>query len=245
MTSTAFLPRRRRLRLGTAMVAAVTAGSLALAAAPAGAATAPAVTLAGHQVSTSAGHGLKHTRTVVTGLTGVAATPATRIIAKVNAVTKKALATSPGDLGYVAENDDVVTFVRADARYVTVSQQRYFFYYQAAHGESWVDPLTFDRTTGALLTLHSFAAKGQESTLLHRLSVATRSALKKRGADPIAYVDGTTPKYANFASFEPLPTGLLVEFPQGAVDAEAAGPLTVLVHWATLKGLVGLPLPTK
>ena len=35
------------------------------------------------------------------------------------------------------------------------------------------------------------------------------------------------------------------KFPQGAVDAEAAGPLSVLAHWATLKGLIGFPLPTK
>ena len=212
---------------------------------PGGRAATPPVAVVGHQVSTPAGHGLAHKRTVLTGITGVAAAPAARIVAKVNAVTKAALVNPPGDLDVAAENDDTVSFVRADAHYVTLSQDRYFMYFEAAHGESWVDPLTFDRRTGALLTLHTFAAKGKEKALLHRLSVATRAALKKRGGDLLMYQDGTSPKYTNFASFEPLPAGMLVEFGQGAVDAEAAGPITVLVHWPTLKGLIGLPLPTK
>lgn len=232
----------------TAILAALSA-SVAVAgfgvAAPAHAAATQRVGLTAHQVSTPVGHGLQHTRTVVTGLSGVGRQPAARIVAKVNAVTKAAVAKAPGGLDVPAELDDAVSLVRADARYVTLRQDRYVYYYQAAHGESWVEPLTFERSTGALLTLHSFAAKGKQAALLHRLSVATRSALKKRGVDPTAYAYGTTPTYANFAQFEPLPSGMLVEFGQGTVDAEAAGPLTVLVHWPTLKGLIGLPLPTK
>lgn len=232
----------------TAALSATALAALVLTGAPAGAsplAPLAPVALTGHQVSTPAGHGLKHTRTVVTGLTGVAAKPAARIVAKVNAITKAALTNPAGGLDVTAEIDDTVRLVRSDARYVTVRQDRYVYYFQGAHGESWVEPLTFDRRTGALLTLHSFAAKGKEKALLHRLSVATRAALKKRGVDPMAYSFGTAPTYANFAQFEPLPTGMLVEFGQGAVDAEAAGPMTVLVHWPTLKGLVGLPLPQK
>jgi hypothetical protein len=238
VTSPSFL--RRTGVLSAAAVAAVT-----FAGAPAGASANTPVVLAGHQVSTPVGHHLSHTRTVVTGLTGVAATPAARIVAKVNAITKAALTNPPGGLDVPAELDDKVTMVRSDARYVTLRQDRYVYYYQGAHGESWVEPLTFNRSTGALLTLHAFAAKGKETALLHRLSVATRASLHKRGVDPAAYVYGTTATYTNFAQFEPLPSGMLVEFGQGAVDFEAAGPLTVLVHWPTLKGLIGLPLPTR
>jgi hypothetical protein len=226
--------------LATAAISAVT-----LAAGPASATSAPKVLLVGHQVSTPIGHSLAHTRTLVTGLSGVAATPATRILRKVNAITKAALANPPGGLDLPAEIDDKVTLVRADIHYVTLRQDRYAYYYQGAHGETWVEPLTFNRATGALLTLHSFAAKGKEAALLHRLSVATRAALKKRGIDATASSYGTAPSYTNFAQFEPLPSGMLVEFGQGAVDAEAAGPLTVLVHWPTLKGLIALPLPQK
>jgi alkylhydroperoxidase/carboxymuconolactone decarboxylase family protein YurZ len=230
--------RRTGVLAGSALTA------LSLVAAPASAAL-PPVGLLGTQVSTPAGHGLQHTRTVLTGLRGIAAAPAAKIVAKVNAITRAALVPPADGLDVTAEIDDTVKAVRADARYVTVRQSLYVYYYQGAHGESWYEPLTFDRRTGALLTLHSWAAPGQEKALLHRLSVATRAALKKRGVDPTASSYGTAAKYPNFAQFVPLPTGLLVEFGQGAVNYEAAGPMTVLVHWPTLKGLIGLPVPAK
>lgn len=227
-------------RAGLATLSALTA--VALSAGTASASPDP-VRLAGRTVSTPSGHGLHHRRTLVTALSGVAAAPAQRITAAINATTSAVLAKPWGDLADAAEVDDAVTLVRADSLYVTVAQSVYEYYYLGAHGDSAIVPLTFDRSTGALLTLHSFVVQGHEKALLHALSVATRSALHRRGVDPAAYSIGTEATYQDFAAFEPLSSGLLVEFAQGAVDYEAAGPLTVLVHWPTLNGLVGLPLP--
>jgi hypothetical protein len=187
-------------------------------------------------------HSVQRTRSVVTRITGLSATVSTRISGDLNRRTAKFVVPPKGQEGPF-DLEDKLSLAHADGRYVTVKQVTYY-YSGGAHGESGVYPVTYSATTGTLLTVRSFAAKGKLAALLKVLSVRSRKSLAARGITADFYDFGTTPVYANFANFEPVPTGWRVEFPQGDVADEAHGPLEVLVPWQALKGLLALPHPT-
>lgn len=195
-----------------------------------------------HTVTGSGVHAVERIRTVLTGVSGVPTAVSHRITADLNRRTARFVVAPKGQDGPF-DLEDKLVLAHADARYVTVNQDTYY-YAGGAHGESANLPLTYSATTGHLLTVRSFAAKGKLVALLKVLSVQSRKALAAQGITSDFYQYGTTPTYANFQDFEPLPAGWRVEFPQGDVADEAHGPLHVTVPWSLLKGLVGLPLPT-
>jgi hypothetical protein len=203
------------------------------------------VHLVGHlsNVTTGKGvHQLVATRTVLTAVTGLPSPVETRIIADLNKRTARFVVPPKGQEGPF-DLEDKLSLAHADGRYVTVKQTTYW-YAGGAHGESATVPVTYSATTGKLLTVRSFAKPGKLVALLKVLSIRSRKSLAARGITADFYDFGTTPTYANFSSFEPVPAGWRVEFPQGDVADEAHGPLEVLVPWGALKGLLALPHPT-
>ena len=233
------------LALARPGVAAASAIALAAAGLSGSASASTGVRLVGHQTHTVTGsgvHAVERVRTVVTGVTGVSAVVSRRVAADLDRRTAKFVVPPRGQDGPF-DLEDKLVLAHADARYVTVNQDTYY-YSGGAHGESANLPLTYSATTGKLLTVRSFAAKGKLASLLKVLSVQSRKVLAAQGITADFFKYGTTPTYVNFEDFEPLPTGWRVEFPQGDVADEAHGPLHVTVPWSALKGLIALPLPT-
>ena len=226
-------------------IAAVSALALAAAALCGTASAASGVHLVGRLRDVTTGKGVaevQQTRTVLTAITGLPPTVEARIVADLNRRTAL-FVVPPKGYGGPWDLEDKLSLAHADARYVTVKQTTYE-YAGGAHGESATSPLTYSATTGGLLTVTSFAAPGKLTALLKVLSVRSRRSLAARGITADFYDLGTTPTVANFSSFEPVPSGWRVEFPQGDVADEAHGPLEVLVPWGALKGLLALPHPT-
>ncbi|BEP13407.1 hypothetical protein acdb102_17180 [Acidothermaceae bacterium B102] len=229
----------------TRPLAAVSALALASAAFSGTAAATTGVHLVGHlsDVTTGKGvHQVEKTRTVLTAITGLAAPVEAAIVADLNKRTARFVVPEKG-FGGPWDLEDKLSLAHADARYVTVKQTTYV-YAGGAHGESAIAPLTYSATSGKVLTVRSFAKPGKLVALLKVLSIRSRKSLAARGITADFYDLGTTPTVANFSSFEPVPTGWRVEFPQGDVADEAHGPLEVLVPWGALKGLLALPHPT-
>jgi hypothetical protein len=194
-------------------------------------------------VTTGTGvHAVEKTRSVVTRITGLPTAVSTTITNDLNRRTAKFVVPPKGFPGPF-DLEDKLSLAQADARYVTVKQTTYI-YVGGAHGESAFVPVTYSATTGKILTVKSFAKPGKLAALLKVLSIRSRKSLAARGISADSYDFGTTPTYANFSLFEPVPTGWRVEFPQGAAADEAHGPLEVLVPWGALKGLLALPHPT-
>ena len=226
------------------LLACAAAGAVALVAPAAVATRATAalpVRIVSHRV-VSKTPALSRSRTVVSSVIGVSTAVSRRIAADMNARTL-AFVTPPKGVVGPFDLVDTVTLVRADRHYLTLDQNTYD-YSGGANGESAHLPVTYTRGTAAVMTLHTFAAKQQEAALLRALSARSRRALAARGIDPLFYTDGTAPTYENFAQFEPLPSGWLIEFPQSQVASHADGPITVLVPWSALTGLIGVPLPS-
>jgi hypothetical protein len=201
--------------------------------------------LVGHLSKTATGTGVHQvltTRTVLSAITGLVDPAETRIVADLNKRTARFVVAPKGEVGPF-DLEDKLSLAHADRRYVTVKQTTYW-YAGGAHGESAIVPLTYSATSGKLLTVRSFAAKGKLAALLKALSVSSRRSLAARGITADFYDLGTAPTVANFSLFQPLPAGWRVEFPQGDVADEAHGPLAVLVPWSALKGLLALPRPT-
>jgi hypothetical protein len=193
-------------------------------------------------VTTGTGvHQVEKTRSVISRITGVSAEVSVKVSADLNRRTA-AFVTPPKGQDGPFDLEDKLSLAHADAHYLTVKQVTYY-YSGGAHGESANVPVTYSATSGSLLTIRSFAAKGKLAALLKVLSIRSRRSLAARGITSDFYDLGTTPTVANFADFEPVITGWRVEFPQGDVADEAHGPLEVLVPWPALKGLIRLPLP--
>ena len=228
-----------------AAVSAFALGCAALSATATSSMAATGVHLVGHlsDVTTGKGvHQVEQTRTVLTAITGLEAPVTAAIVADLNKRTAR-FVVPPKGFGGPWDLADKLSLAHADARYVTVRQTTYE-YAGGAHGESAISPLTYSATTGKLLTVKSFAKRGKLAALLKVLSIRSRTSLAARGITADFYDLGTTPTVANFSSFEPVPSGWRVEFPQGDVADEAHGPLEVLVRWGALNGLLALPHPT-
>ncbi|HVU73478.1 MAG TPA: RsiV family protein [Mycobacteriales bacterium] len=235
----------RRLLVVPAVAAAL-AGAPVVATQASAATPLPAlVTLAQHLVreGSAANHDAS-SRPVVTGITGVPTAIAKKVASAINQAAVKPLrAPRP------AHDSIEVTaaIVEQDKRYLTAEIRWSSYIWMAAHPETSVAEVLFDRTTGAVIPLEEVFAPGKLSDGLKKLGAAVRAhAPGELGpaydADSVRF--GTVPAGAdNLGALVPRPWGLEVAFGQGQIAAEAAGPLYVVVPWAALGSLVALPLP--
>jgi hypothetical protein len=108
-----------------------------------------------------------------------------------------------------------------------------------AHGNTFFDTFTFDKTTGARLALADLFAPG--APYLKRLSEVSRAMLPDvigQFTDAQMIENGTTPDEKNFESFFVDNGNLDILFPPYAVAAYAAGPQTLQIPLSSLSDIL-------
>lgn len=212
------------------------------AAGPAGTWTSPAAPVRLQQ-TTRETHVARTTVTwpVVDAVAGVAPAASAAIAAELNRVVVGL--TRPGSSDVARHLDLRVT--EADRTYVTVLLLTEVDS-GGAHPNTAVGAFTFDRATGARLSLTDWVRPGRLSATLAALSARTRGLLPAvlGPAYERSWVeDGTAPTITDFGVLVPRPEGLEVVFQQYQVAAYALGMPAVVVPWPALGGLSARPLP--
>jgi hypothetical protein len=112
-----------------------------------------------------------------------------------------------------------------------------------AHPNPYYDTLVFDLATHKVLQLEDVFASGVDYAAF--LSTTCLEDLRKRHANEIydmgdLLMSGAGPTKENFQTFYLSDAGLVILFPPYHVAPYAAGPIEVLIPYASLKGKLAL-----
>ena len=99
----------------------------------------------------------------------------------------------------------------------------------------------YDFNTGRVLALSDLFLP--EVDYLDMLSAYSREYLSKRLRDKEKIIEGTTPVFSHFNTFNLQPNGLLITFDQAQVASKRLGTQTVLVPYAILRELIAPDSP--